>query len=127
MRRTALPAAAAVPGRLQRVAATAVAIVLAARVGAGVWLVPLHPLDPGSGFGLRDALSTIGTRFGDGFSDFYGTHLPFDPRVHTAMNELVLTAIFWLALAVALLAAARQPLAAALVLLLGAGWPATLL
>jgi transglutaminase superfamily protein/transglutaminase TgpA-like protein len=119
--------AAAVPGRLQRVAATAVAIVLAARVGAGVWLVPLHPLDPGSGFGLRDALSTIGTRFGDGFSDFYGTHLPFDPRVHTAMNELVLTAIFWFALAIALLAAARKPLAAALVLLLGAGWPATLL
>ena len=22
------------------------------------------------------------TRFGNGFSDFYGTHLPFDPRVH---------------------------------------------
>ena len=69
----------------------------------------------------------FGTRFGNGFADFYGTHLPFDPRVHVAMHELVLSGLFLFALGVALLAAERKPIAGALVLLVGAGWPATLL
>ena len=78
-------------------------------------------------FGFSHAFSTLGTRFGNGFDDFYSTHLPFDPRVHVAMHELVLSGVFVFALGVALLVAARKPVAAALVLLLGAGWPATLL
>jgi transglutaminase-like putative cysteine protease len=78
-------------------------------------------------FGVRHSFSILGTRYGDGFSDFYGTHLPFDPRVHVAMHELVLSGIFVFALAVALLVAARKPVASALALLVGAGWPATLL
>ena len=80
-----------------------------------------------SAFGLSHAFSPLGTRFGNGFDDFYSTHLPFDPRVHVAMHELVLSGVFVFALGVALLVAARKPVAAALVLLLGAGWPATLL
>ena len=103
------------------------AAVAAVRVAAGVTLLPVRPLDTGSGFGLGDSFSTLGTQFGHGFTDFYGTHLPFDPRAHAAMGELVLVAIFCFALLVALLASARQPVAAALVLLAGAGWPATLL
>ena len=110
-----------------RAAVALVAAVAAARLVAGVALVPFRPLDPGSGFGLGDSFSTLGTQFGRGFADFYGTHLPFDPRAHAAMGELVLVAIFCFALLVALLAAARQPVAAALVLFAGAGWPATLL
>jgi hypothetical protein len=43
------------------------------------------------------------------------------------MNELVLSGIFVFALGVTLLVAARRPVPAALVLLVGAGWPATLL
>ena len=82
---------------------------------------------PGSVFGFSDSFSTLGTRFGNGFDDFYGTHLPFDPRVHVAMHELVLSGVFVFALGVTLLVAARKPVAAALVLLVGAGWPATLL
>jgi hypothetical protein len=120
-------AAAAVPGRPWRVAAAVVATVVAAWIAVGVWFVPSRPLDPGSGFGLADPLSALRTRFGDGFADFYGTHLPFDPRVHVAMNVLVLSAIFCFSLLVALLAVERKPVAAALVLLVGAGWPATLL
>jgi transglutaminase-like putative cysteine protease len=120
-------AAAAIPRRLWRVAAALVATVVAAWVAVGVSFVPSRPLDPGSGFGLGDPLSALGTRFGNGFSDFYGTHLPFDPRVHAAMSELVLAAIFCFSLLVALLAAERKPVAAALMLLVGAGWPATLL
>ena len=43
------------------------------------------------------------------------------------MHELVLSGLFLFALAVTLLAAARKPAASALMLLVGAGWPATLL
>jgi transglutaminase-like putative cysteine protease len=124
----ALALAAALPrGRRLRCVAAVVAGAAAARVAVGVDLVPWRLGHPGSAFGLADSFSTLGTRFGNGFSDFYGTHLPFDPRVHVAMHELVLSGIFLFALGVALLVAARKPVASALVLLVGAGWPATLL
>ena len=110
-----------------RLVAALIATVAAVRLATGVTLVPDRPLHPGSGFGLGDAISTLGTHFGHGFTDFYGTHLPFDPRGHAAMGELALVAIFCFAVLVSLLAAARQPVAAALVLVAGAGWPATLL
>ncbi len=123
----ALALAAAVPrSRWARVAAAVAATVGAAWIAVGVDLVPWRILDPGSGFGLADSFSTLGARFGTGLSDFYGTNLPFDPRVHVAMAELVLASIFTFSLAAALLAAARRPAACALALLVGAGWPATL-
>jgi transglutaminase-like putative cysteine protease len=95
-----------------------VATLIAARIAFGVDLLPWR---------AAGGFSTIGTRFSSGFSDFYGTHLPFDPRVHAAMGDLVLAAIFGFSLAAALLAAERKPVAAASALLVGAGWPATLL
>ena len=124
----ALALAAALPrhGRL-RAAGAVVATVAAARIAVGIDLVPWHLDRPGSGFGLAHAFSTFGTRFGNGFADFYGTHLPFDPRVHVAMLELVLSGVFVFSLGLALLVAARRPVPSALALLLGAGWPATLL
>ena len=123
-----LAVAAALPRhRWLRMAAVVVTTVAAARIAMGVVLVPWRLDHPGSAFGLAHAFSTFRTRFGTGFDDFYGTHLPFDPRVHAAMTELVLSAIFVFALGIALLVAARKPVAAALALLLGAGWPATLL
>jgi transglutaminase-like putative cysteine protease len=123
-----LALAAALPRRraLRGVGALA-AIVIAARVAVGVDLVPWRILHPRAGFGLADSLSTLGAQFGNGFGDFYGTHLPFDPRIHVAMHQLVLSGLFLFALGVALLVAARRPVASALALLLGAGWPATLL
>jgi transglutaminase-like putative cysteine protease len=124
----ALALAAAVPRRPSlRVVGAVAATVAAARIAVGVVLVPWRILDPGSGFGLAGSLSTFATRFGNGFSDFYGTHLPFDPRVHVAMNDLVLSGVFTFSLAVALFAAARKPVPSAVALLVGAGWPATLL
>ncbi len=118
----ALALAAALPRRRSlRCVAALVATLVAARVAVGVDLVPWRLDHPGRGF------SALGTRFGNGFADFYGTHLPFDPRVHTAMHELVLSGLFLFALGVALLAAERKPIAGALVLLVGAGWPTTLL
>ena len=119
---------AALPSRRAfRAVGAVAAIVIAAQVAVGVDLVPWRVNHPRSGFGLADSLSTLGTQFGNGFSDFYGTHLPFDPRVHVAMHQLVLSGLFLFALGVALLVAARKPVAGALMLLLGAGWPATLL
>jgi transglutaminase-like putative cysteine protease len=124
----ALALAAAAPRRrwLRAVAAMA-AIAATARIAVGVDLVPWRLDHPGSGFGLADSFSTLGTRFGNGFTDFYATHLPFDPRVHVAMHELVLSGLFLFALGVALLAAERKAVPSALVLLIGAGWPTTLL
>ncbi|MFL5943210.1 MAG: transglutaminaseTgpA domain-containing protein [Gaiellaceae bacterium] len=116
----ALALAAAVPQRRSlRLLGAVLATLAAARIAVGVDLVP--------GFGVARGTSALGTRFGDGFSDFYSTHLPFDPRVHVAMADLVLAGVFAFSLAVALLAAEREPVAAAVVVLLGAGWPATLL
>jgi hypothetical protein len=123
-----LALAAALPRRRSLRAAAAVAAALfAARLTLGVNLVPWRFGRPDSAFGLTDSFSTLGTQFGNGFSDFYGTHLPFDPRVHVAMHELVLAALFLFALGVALLVAERKPVASAVVLLVGAGWPATIL
>jgi transglutaminase-like putative cysteine protease len=116
----ALGLAAAAPRRRSiRLLGAALATLAAARIALGVDLVP--------GFGVAHGASSLETRFGDGFSDFYSTHLPFDPRVHVAMADLVLAGIFAFSLVVALLAAERKPVAAAVVVLLGAGWPATLL
>lgn len=124
----ALAFVAALPRRRWlRCTAAVLATVAAARIAVGVDLVPWRLDRPGGGFGLGHAFSTVGTRFGDGFDDFYATHLPFDPRVHTAMHELVLSGVFLFALGVALLVAERKAIASALVLLVGAGWPTTLL
>lgn len=124
----ALTLAAAVPRRRSvRLVVAVASTVAAARIAVGVDLVPWRLADPGAGFGLADSLSALGTRFGNGFSDFYGTHLPFDPRVHVAMAELVLAGIFTFSLVAALFAAERKPVASASAILVGAGWPATIL
>lgn len=65
-------------------------------------------------------------RFRDGFLAFYDVAVPFDPRVHAEMRGVVLTAIFGFTLALGLAVAARRPVVAAFVVVLGAGWPATL-
>jgi len=98
-----------------RVLAATVAAVLAAWIAFGV--SPLHP---------RHFPGTVGSRFGNGFLDFYDVKTPFDPRVHAEMRGTILAAVFCFALAVSFAVAARRPLLACLVLLVGAGWPATL-
>ena len=101
---------------------------LAARVAVllgslllGAWIAfevsPLHP---------RHLLGSLGSRFSSGFLDFYSVKTPFDPRVHQEMRGVLLTAIFGFTLALALAVAARRPVPAVLVVLVGAGWPATL-
>lgn len=99
-----------------RVAALVVALVLGARLAFG--LSPVHP---------HRFFEPLGARASNGLTDFYDVHLPFDPRLHPDMRSLVLIAVLGFSLLVAVLVHARRPLPALLALLLGAGWPATLL
>ena len=96
-----------------RIAAALVAPIAAAWIAFGV--PPLA--EPG----------TIGSRFGTGFLDFYDVAVPFDPRVHAGMRGAILVAVFAFCLALAVAVSMRRSTVALLVLLVGAGWPATLL
>ncbi len=75
----------------------------------------------------RDFFGPVGTRVWNGILDFYDVRLQFNPFFHPEMHSVVLVAVFGFAAALGLVAASRRPLAAVLVLLVGAGWPATLL
>ncbi len=78
---------------------------------------PLHPVG---------SAASVGNGFANGVVDFLDVRTPFDPRVHADMRGVVLTALFGFVLSVSLAVAGRRPIAAVLVLVLGAGWPVTL-
>jgi hypothetical protein len=75
----------------------------------------------------RDFFGPVGSRVANGFLDFYDVQLPFDSAFHPEMHAVLLLAAFSFTAALGLAAVSRRPLAAVLVLLAGAGWPATLL
>ena len=75
----------------------------------------------------HDFFGPLASRLWNGLLDFYDVRLPFDPFFHPDMHALVLVAGFVFAAALAVAVGARRPLASVLVLLVGAGWPATLL
>ena len=84
----------------------------------------------GSAFSIGPGLHYPGrllSRFGRGFLDFYDVKLPFDPGDQPRMHGTILLAVFIFTLAASLTIAARRPRWAAVALLVGAGWPATLL
>jgi protein-glutamine gamma-glutamyltransferase len=106
-------APAALPGLRARIAAAVVAFLIAA----------------GSAFDLGPGIHYPGrllARFGQGYLDFYDVKLPFDPGAQPRMHGVILLATFAFTLATSLAIAARRPRWAALALLVGAGWPATL-
>ncbi len=88
-----------------------VSVVLATRIAFGEW--PRH-------------LGSAGGDFRRGFLDFYDVKTPFDPRVHSEMRGVVLTAVFGFVLLLAFALARRWTPAAVGAVLVGAGWPATL-
>ena len=67
------------------------------------------------------------SRFGSGFLEFYDYQVPFDPATHPRMHGVLLVALFAFTLAFALAVAARRPGLAAIALVVGVGWPGTLL
>jgi transglutaminase-like putative cysteine protease len=107
-------APALVPGLRARIAAAAGAFLVAVGIA----------FDQGPG--LHYAGRVLG-RFGQGFLDFYDIRLPFNAVAQPRMNGTILLAIFLFTLAASLAIAARRPRSASLALLVGAGWPATLL
>src|SRR5581483_12075027 len=119
LRSVAIAALAVLPALVRPLAARVGALIVTAAGSAWIAfaLSPLHP---------RHFFGTLGTRFANGFLDFYDVRTPFDPRVHAEMRGVLLAAIFGFTLATALAVAARRPLVAVLVALVGAGWPATL-
>lgn len=97
--------------RAARLAVALVAVVVGAR-----WTLGLPAHHPGR----------FGSRFAGGFLDFYDVKVPFDPRVHTEMRGVILAAVFGFVFVLGVAVASRRPVGATLVVLLGAGWPATL-
>ena len=103
-------APAIVPGARRRVAVTMLAAASALELSYG-WRFP----------------GGILSSFGRGFLDFYDVQVPFDPATHPRMHGVLLVAVFAFTLWVGLAAAARRPGLASAGLVVGVGWPATLL
>lgn len=102
--------------------AVAAAIMLAAGEAFGIAVTEARPGD-----GERDFFGPVGTALDLGIRDFYSTSFPFDRISHPEMTSLVLVAIFGFTAIGGMLIAARRLILAAIVLLVGVGWPATLI
>lgn len=72
------------------------------------------------------ALGKILGRTWRGFLEFYDVLMPFDATAHPRMHGVLLLAVFTFTALAALAVAARRPLLAGLVVVAGAGWPATI-
>jgi len=113
---------ALLPGARLRIAASAAAL-----VGA-VWIAfDSSPLDARPFDESRSYFGPLGSVMKRGFVEYYDVLLPFSGRNHVAMHGVLVLAVFAFCLALSLAVAARKPLLAALVVAVGAGWPATLL
>jgi transglutaminase-like putative cysteine protease len=91
---------------------------------ATLFLAGAFAFDVGLGWALPGRL--LG-RFGNGFLEFYDVQVPFARAEHPHMHGVLLIAVFAFTLAFALAVAARRPALAALALLVGVGWPGTLM
>jgi transglutaminase-like putative cysteine protease len=111
LRIVAVVLVALAPGFVRpRALAVPLSLVLGARLVFDFWLHPLRLL----------------SHFKRGFLAFYDVPTPFDPRTHTEMRSVVLAAGFAFAFAIGVAAARGRTVAVVGILLLGAGWPATL-
>jgi transglutaminase-like putative cysteine protease len=119
LRSVAVAGLAVLPALVSRLAARIATLIAAG--GAAIWCA--YGVSP---FHLRHLPAVLWARFSGGFRDFYDVKTPFDPRVHTEMRAVLLTAVFGFAVAVAFAVAAKRPMAAVVFFLAGAGWPATL-
>ena len=113
--------AVAVGARRVWVAVLTAAVTVAAC--AEVFHASLRNARPG---GEHDFFGPVLGSFRDGFLNFYDTTLPFRRSDFPLMHGDVLLAIFGFALAAGILIAARRPIGAAVVMVVGVGWPTTL-
>jgi protein-glutamine gamma-glutamyltransferase len=117
-----VPAVAVAVGARRLVVAGLAAVVTLAAC-AEVFHTPLTEARPG---GEHDYFGPVLGSFRDGFLNFYDTNLPFQRGDFPLMYADVLLAIFGFALAAGILIAARRPIGAAVALVVGVGWPTTL-
>ncbi len=107
-------APAAVMNQRLRFAAAAAALAIA---GGTAFHVPLGLHYPGR----------VAARFWNGFLEFYDVRLPFAPAQHPHMDGAILIAVFIFSAMAVLAVCERRPALAGTAVLIGAGWPATLL
>jgi Transglutaminase-like superfamily len=100
--------------RRARIAAAAAALVV---VAASAFHLPVDLYEPGR----------VAVRSWDGFLTFYDVRLPFDGAFRPHMHGVVLLAAFAFTLLASLAIASRRAGLAAIAIVVGAGWPATLL
>ena len=104
-----------------RLAAALGVLVVAFHVAFDVSLLDARPFDD-----QRNFFGPLLTSLKDGVLEYYDVTVPFAQAERPLMHGVVLMAVVAFCLAVGLALAARRPLAAALVLLVGAAWPVTL-
>jgi len=104
-------APALLPGRRLRLAGAIVALPL-----AGAFALEARPYE----------LGALLSQAGNGFLGFYDVLVPFQGSAHPLMHGVLLLAVFIFTALAALAVQARRPLLASLVLVAGAGWPATI-
>jgi protein-glutamine gamma-glutamyltransferase len=110
------------PSRLVAGGALLVTAVFAASWAFEIPVTEARPRDP-----QRDFFGPVLDRIRQGFLDFYDTQLPFNGLDFQLMHSVVLLAIFGFVALAGVFIVARKPVAAALVLVTGVGWPATLM
>ena len=114
---------ALVPALLPTLAARLVAVPWVALVAT--WIAFGSP-DPAGG-PRRGFFAPAYDSFVDGIAGYYDTRVPFSGIESPAMHGVLVLAIFGFCVLLGLVVASRRPLPAVLLLLAGAGWPATLL
>jgi protein-glutamine gamma-glutamyltransferase len=119
-----LPALAAgfVRSRLPVAAVLAGSTLFAASAAFGVPLADARPGDA-----QRDFFGPVLDGMRRGFLDFYETQLPFNRLDFPLMHSMVLLAVFGFVALAGILIVRRKAVGAALVLVAGVGWPATLM
>jgi transglutaminase-like putative cysteine protease len=117
-----VPAVAVAVGARRLVVAGLTAVVTLAACGE-VFSTPVTEARPGA---EHDFFGPVLGSFRDGFLNFYDAQLPFRRGDFPLMHADVLLAIFGFAVAAGILIAARRPIGAAVVLVIGVGWPTTL-
>jgi transglutaminase-like putative cysteine protease len=111
-----------------------VLLALVPALGGRRWRFPLAAaallVATGVAFRLGPGLHYPGrllSRLWTGFLSFYDVQLPFSAVAHRTMDGTVLLAVFVFTAAAVLAISARRTALAATIVLIGAGWPATLL
>jgi transglutaminase-like putative cysteine protease len=119
----ALVPAIAVAAGLRRLYVAGLTVVVTLAACSQVFDRPVTDARPG---GEHDFFGPVLSSFRDGFLSFYDTTLPFRRGDFPLMHADVLLAVFGFALAAGILIAARRPIGAAVALVVGIGWPTTL-